>query len=755
MKSIQTALLFFLLATSLPCSPQQADTIMAKPKIGLVLSGGGAKGLAHIGVLKVLEEVGISPDIITGTSMGSIIGSLYAAGYSAGELVSINKNANWGLLLTDKVGLLNVSMEEKPETKKYLFEIPIKENKIGLPAGLIEGQHLESYFSDLMWPLTSEENFDSLPIPFHCMSVDLISGSTVEHMSGNLVRSIRASMSIPTVFSPVHMDSMLLVDGGVTRNFPVQEAIDMGADIIIGVYLGYDGDVKPEDLSSMADVLQRSIVLGGIVDAKKQFGKCDVLIVPDLGKYTAADFSRGTIIQDLGEKSAREHIGELKALASKYNLSYHPVPKATSDNKILITGIKANGLKYMSEDFILSKAGIEKGDYVSFEKIDEAIDFMYGTLNFSKLTYSLKKDGDKGYILTFHAKESPRAMFKIAPAYDNKSGVGIVANFTLRNIVAPATRMLVSLDLAENPGAEITLNKFVGKKQRLSDYSYIKWYRDKLFYYENGERMGNYTKKYFECGYGLKFSLGLNHQLGGNVFYKYNKFTPGSGLEAIFSGASFNYHKSNELGYSLFYNVNTTDDLYFPKKGIKLSVSFSNALLSKGTLNPDGNPDEYFLNEYDSPYGTLAVSHDWYTSFTRRLTYNFGVTAGMNTNTPGTNGIFMLGGSRFGERKLAFYNLAGFNPEELFTYNFVTARSTLRIELLNKLYLRGTVNVLNTADEYGDLFTDLTETKINDYIWGYNIGLAHDSFLGPIQLTVGDNNIDGGTSVLFSIGFPF
>ena len=228
----------------------------------MVLSGGGAKGLAHIGVLKVLEEAGIRPDIITGTSMGSIMGSLYAVGYTAAELSDINKNANWDLLLTDKERLLSVAMDEKDETKKYLFEIPIREKKINLPAGVINGQHLEAYFSELLWPLTEEEDFNQLPVPFHCMSVDMISGRTIEHSSGDLVKSIRASMSIPTVFSPVQMDSMLLVDGGVTRNFPVQEAINMGADIIIGVYVGFQEDVTVDDIRSMTDILQRSIALG-------------------------------------------------------------------------------------------------------------------------------------------------------------------------------------------------------------------------------------------------------------------------------------------------------------------------------------------------------------------------------------------------------------------------------------------------------------------------------------------------------------
>ena len=174
-------LLLFVVSTGFA---QQINSAPKKPKIALVLSGGGAKGLAHIGVIKVLEEYGIKPDIITGTSMGSIVGSLYAAGYSVEELTAINNNADWELLLTDDEQLDRVAMNEKSESNKYLFTFAIRDKKVNLPAGLIEGQHLEAYFSELFWPLPSNQDFNELPIPFHCMSVDMVSGNTIELQEG-------------------------------------------------------------------------------------------------------------------------------------------------------------------------------------------------------------------------------------------------------------------------------------------------------------------------------------------------------------------------------------------------------------------------------------------------------------------------------------------------------------------------------------------------------------------------------------------
>ena len=157
---------------------EKTDSI-EKIKIGLVLSGGAAKGLAHIGILKVFEQIGITPDYITGTSIGAVVGSMYAIGYTAEEISEYNRNADWNVLLSDRIPLTKIEYEEKYEYKRFIFGIPIRNYKFKLPSGAIAGQQLEKFFADIMWPLTDNENFDSLPIPFHCMSVDLISGQTI------------------------------------------------------------------------------------------------------------------------------------------------------------------------------------------------------------------------------------------------------------------------------------------------------------------------------------------------------------------------------------------------------------------------------------------------------------------------------------------------------------------------------------------------------------------------------------------------
>ena len=213
----------------------QSGPASERPTIGLVLSGGGAKGMAHVSVIKVLEDVGIVPDYITGTSMGSIVGALYAIGYTADEMEDILKEITWSSLMSDKVTLQEISIEEKPYYDNYLAEFPIDTYKIGLPRGVLEGQKLSELFSKLTLRAQNIDDFSEFPIPFAALSVDVVSGKNIILNKGSLPDAMLASMAIPTIFSPVIKDTMILVDGGLARNFPVKEVKDMGADIVIGI----------------------------------------------------------------------------------------------------------------------------------------------------------------------------------------------------------------------------------------------------------------------------------------------------------------------------------------------------------------------------------------------------------------------------------------------------------------------------------------------------------------------------------------
>ena len=276
-------LVIFILAQ--PLNGQESTA--SRPKIGYVLSGGGAKGMAHVGVLKVLEEVGLQPDYITGTSMGSIMGGLYSIGYSAEEIGHIIETVDWGTVLTNEIPASQVIIRRKDDYSKFLMEMPVYHGKPELPSGLIEGQKLSELFSKLTWRQAGVNDFNDFPTPFVCIGTDILKGGKVDMNSGDLSSAMRASMAIPSVFTPVIRDtSHILVDGGVVRNFPVQEVIDMGADIVIGVYVGFDSQMESDQLRSLTSIMTRTSLLSGAEDVQSQVPLVDYMIVPDLSGYS-------------------------------------------------------------------------------------------------------------------------------------------------------------------------------------------------------------------------------------------------------------------------------------------------------------------------------------------------------------------------------------------------------------------------------------------------------------------------------------
>ncbi|MGW8317240.1 MAG: patatin-like phospholipase family protein, partial [Bacteroidales bacterium] len=371
----------------------------SRPKIGYVLSGGGAKGIAHVGVLKVLEEVGLQPDVITGTSMGSIIGGLYALGYTADEISQLIETTDWSTILTNEIPSNQVIMRRKYEYNRFMIQIPVYGTKIELPSGLIEGQKLSQLFSQLAWRQAGVEDFHKFPIPYTCIATDLLEGEMVEIHTGDLSSAMRASMAIPSVFTPVVRDtSHILVDGGVVRNFPVQEAIDLGADIIIGVYVGFEREMKPEELRSLTSIMTRTSLLAGSHDVEDQIQYVDLLIVPDLEGYSASSFSDGVAIMNLGEASAREQIDRLRALADSVNAIQSPpvIHQLPPNDSVFISEIQVEGATLSMTRFVIEKSELSAATWLHPEELNKGIDRLFGTLFFDRIDYALESR-EEGY----------------------------------------------------------------------------------------------------------------------------------------------------------------------------------------------------------------------------------------------------------------------------------------------------------------------------------------------------------------------
>ena len=284
-------------------------------KIGLVLSGGGAKGLAHIGALKIIDSLGIRLDYISGSSMGSIVGGLYASGYSAKQLDSIFQTVNFNDLIQDKIPRTSKTFYEKEYSEKYALTLPIIDSKVSLPKSISNGQNFYNFYSEITEHVRDISDFSKLPVPFFCTGTDIETGEGIVFDKGNLADVVAASSALPTVYSPVKYKNKLVTDGGVTDNYPIEEIKKRGAEIVIGVDV-QDTLLNKKQLKTVTDIMLQISNFRTINDMKSKALLTDVYIKPDIKRFSVIGFDDGNEIIKEGEKSTRKKIDALKKITS-------------------------------------------------------------------------------------------------------------------------------------------------------------------------------------------------------------------------------------------------------------------------------------------------------------------------------------------------------------------------------------------------------------------------------------------------------
>ena len=381
-------ILFITLLSSFEITAQSK-----RPTIGVTLSGGGAKGLAHIGILKAIDSAGIKVDYITGTSMGSIIGGLYAAGYSADQLEKIARKADWSEVLSNQSSLRAIVMEEKNEYSKYAIELPWVNNGFRLPSGVVEGEELWLKFSELFFPVYNIKDFSKFSIPFKCVSADIETGEAVVSDSGEIVTAVRSSMAIPSLFTAIEHNGKRLIDGGVVRNFPVRDVKEMGADFVIGSRVS-TGLLPKERVNNALQILMQIVFFKEAATSTEDIKLCDIYIHMPLLDYTAASFGRSHELLEYGLEQGRILYPQLKALADSlnkiYGEQYVPKDRLPKVDSILISEIQINGLKETTKDFFEHMMGFETGKYYSSVKLGRMVRRVFGTRYYNRIVYALE-----------------------------------------------------------------------------------------------------------------------------------------------------------------------------------------------------------------------------------------------------------------------------------------------------------------------------------------------------------------------------
>ena len=431
-----------------------------QPKVGLVLSGGGAKGFAHIAVLKEIDKAGIQLDYIAGTSMGAVIGGLYAVGFSGLEIEDIAKKTDFVNILRDKLPRSTAPFFEKEFGETTKLTLPVKNGVIGLPKGISKGQSVLNLLYELLDTAENIDDFSKLPIPFFCIATDVENGDEILLEKGSLPMALRASGSFPTLLNPVILNGKMLVDGGIVNNFPVTIMKSKGIDIVIGVDV--EGRLfDREKLTSAISILNQILNYKMYDRSSGEKEKLDVYIHPDIFGFNVVDFDKKDDILKKGNDKAKEFSQIFKEIAAKQIVKRTKKRiELKNRDKRFISKIKLNGNKNYTRGFVLGKLNIKEGDSISRSEITQKINLLSATNNYEKITYTFKKYDDKSYHLNFILKESKEnAALSIGAHYDLLYKSGVLVNYSQKHLLK--NNDLLSLDIILGDNLRYNLNYFV------------------------------------------------------------------------------------------------------------------------------------------------------------------------------------------------------------------------------------------------------------------------------------------------------
>lgn len=716
-------LLLFLWATSF--SQRQKE----RPRIGVTLSGGGAKGLAHIGILKALDSAGIKIDFITGTSMGSIIGSLYAIGYTAADIERMARKTNWDEVLTNQSSLRAMVMEEKEEYGKYAIELPWVSNGFKLPSGVVEGEELWLKFNELFFPVYNIKDFSKFSIPFKCISADVETGEAVVQDSGEIVTAVRASMAIPSVFTAIESNGRRLIDGGVVRNFPVQDVKKMGADFVIGSRVAMGLQPK-EKVNNALQILMQIVFFKEAASSKEDIKLCDIYIPMPLENYTAASFPRAEEIMDFGIEQGRAFYRQFKKLADSLNEVYGPpailrnrLPKVDS---IFIPSIRVNGLQRTTKDFFEHMMGFEAGKFYTPARIGRMVRKVFGTRYYNRVVYSLQPRGRDSADIVFDVLENATTFAKLGIHYNNFTGISLIANLTSRNLFLPHSRSLVTVNLGENFRTRAEHLQYLGRGKDVALQLGIQYDRLDVNTYNNFRRDGLYGVQMFKADSRLEYSANRKFTVGVGTRFESLKYRPSI-------RSTFDLKGKNEFVTSYaFFAINTLNKNIYPVRGLKVDGEVGNVYNQSPSVlyYSDGNIInlEDSLNISYNNYLRTVLNAEFYSPLSPRLTLTSMFQAGINFNyNQSILNDFLIGGLNKTFRNQVLF--AGLEENSVTATSVAALQLGLRHELYNNLYIIGKTNALITN------FSPNNFSGKADFLSGHSIGFAYNFALGPLEIS--------------------
>ncbi len=747
-----------------------------RPTVALVLSGGGAKGAAHVGVIGYLEELGIPVDMVLGTSMGGLIGGLYSLGYSAGEMDLLVRNMDWNAALTDRLSREYVSYTDTKYKEKYILSIPfyyerdyynmkladeyrfddirrheafhigadnerggefLKNNLLGsLPSGYIYGQNVSNLISSLTIGYQDSTDFQNFPIPFACIATDMVSGKAKIWHSGKMNTAMRSTMSIPGVYAPVRTDGMVLVDGGLRDNYPTSLAREMGADIIIGVDLS-QGKRTYSQVNNIGDILGQGIDMLGRDAFEKNVNIPDVRIKPHLPEYNMMSFNKTAIdtIITRGRQAAMAQDSLLRQVAAR-TAGIHQTevkPKAFDfhADSLLISDIEITGVLPKEKLLLMDRMDLEPGQKISREGLEDIVAKIYGTNCYDYVTYELL-GSQEPFKLVINCKKGPVHQLGLGVRADTEEIVSVLINLGMNVHRLHGHSLDLVGKISANPYMNLKWSYDVPKIPTVNANVSFRWTNMGMLNFGSNNLsltffnarqevyLSNIKWRFLDIKAGLRNDIfDIRNIKSSQVIEEYDTSNLNNDYLALFADA----------------RTDTFDDGYFPKKGVNAGISYSWTFA--------GAP--HMVHNFHTIQADAKVVTRFGDRFAFIPSMNCRFLLGQEIPLAYFNAI---GGSlpgRFVDQQIPFIGVTNLVAME----NIMTLfRTDFRVELLKNHYLTAIVNYVRTSES----FTGYGKGKDN---FGAGIEYSFDTIFGPLSANVHWSDMTGKVGIYLSAGFNF
>lgn len=701
----------------------------SEKKVALVLSGGGAKGFAHIGVLRELEKNNVKIDCIVGNSIGAVIGALYSVGYTPDEIEGFMKELDLDDSLKDNPNRTDIPLEKRLSNDQYAFSIKYDSNfNFYLPKSLKNSQKGYLYLKDLLSRAEGITNFDELPIPLRIVATNLDTGKPTVFKSGDLAKIVTASTALPSIFDPVKIDEHHYLDGMVSRNFPVEDAIDMGANIIIGVNVGAD---LTKHISSTYNIFTTAEQLLAIQSASTtdfQRKLTNILIEPDLKDFKSVDYDEVALIVKAGEKAAKLKTAELSKLPKTKAVHENLPEKTFFFSNVVIDGIGSEERARV----VRNLASQYENKNVTTADLNELSLKLYGLDFISKVYY---QNGEDTLFLTL--EESPSNTIGVAFDYQSDYYTAIKLATDLNTIGTFGNFTNIYVKGGDYLGAGASSLFYYGVENKFGFRVNLYYDENPLYLYRQNERVAKFKNK------AINLELGAFTQYMNEILVSYGMSLKYGSVKNDISSLGSSYFdglKTDNYGQGfLSFMWDKADSPYYAKKGFKNSI-------------------EYFwggsIDKQSSDFYGVAFSAEYFYPLTKKITINSRLYGGsMNGTSIPYDSYLKLGGSVNNAKRREF-SFLGYNPQQKYLKNLFAGKLGVQYEFMPNFFVIGAVNfaTFKEWDMTGD--EEMKEHSMwEDYYLGTGISIGYLSPIGPVEFSVSHNNDFRDVLYQFSIGY--